>query len=327
MKVKIMGMGHYVPSQIVTAAEIEARCGLPANWVAARTGVSERRWATHETNAFMAAEAAREALDEACYKATDIDLILNASGTQAQAVPDGAPFLQKELGLAYSGIACFSIHATCLSFVVGLQTAASLIHSGTYRRILLVSSDISSCGLNFNEAESAALLGDGAAAVVLEATPDGESAGISAFRMETYSIGADLTELRGGGSRKHPNHPETTPEDNLFSMKGIQVLKMAQQYLPNFLELLRPGLSTSMAGVSYIIPHQASRAALLVMGKTGWDMAKVGMTLEKYGNCVSASIPLTLYDAQRKGAFKRGDEILLVGTGAGLSLGGMILQY
>lgn len=320
-------MGHYVPDRVVTAAELETKCNLPEGWVEARTGVRERRWVTHESNTFMAAEAGKEALANANLKATDLDLILNASGTQEQVIPDGAPSIQKHLGLQGSGIPAFTVHATCLSFIIGLQTAASFIQSGLYRRILVATGDNASCGLNFDEAESACLMGDGAAAVIVEATPEGENSCISAFKMETYSEGAHLTELRGGGSRCHPNRPETVPEDNLFTMQGIKVLKMAQLHLPQFLESLRAGLSTSRMGLSCIVPHQASKAALFLMGRIGWEQENVAMTLEKYGNCVSASIPLTMYEAYQNGMFTRGDEVLLVGTGAGFSMGGLILRY
>ena len=118
---KIVGVGHYLPERVVPNSEIEARCGLPAGWVAARSGVRERRWVTDETNSYMAAQAALEAIADAGLTLNDIDLLINASGTQEQAIPDGGPLIQRQLGLATSGLPCFSIHATCLSFFAGYR--------------------------------------------------------------------------------------------------------------------------------------------------------------------------------------------------------------
>jgi 3-oxoacyl-[acyl-carrier-protein] synthase-3 len=320
-------LGRYLPERVVCSAEIETLCHLPAGWVEAKTGVRERRWVDGETNSFMAAQAAQEAIAEAGLQPAEIDLIINASGTQEQAIPDGGPLLQRQLGLGDSGIPCFTIHATCLSFLMALDIVANLIISRRYQRVLVVSADIASCGVNFKEWESASLLGDGAAAVVITETPPGEAAVLHASRFETYGRGADLTLTRGGGSRKHPNHPQTNPEDNLFHMKGPQVLRLTHRYAGAFLEKLRPGLSKGLGSIDWVVPHQASKPALQTLCYFGWPEARIMRTVDWLGNCVSASLPLTLYEAVRQGQIKRGDEVLLVGTGAGLSLGGVILTY
>lgn len=327
LPIKIAGLGRYLPKRIVCNTEIETRCHLPAGWVEAKTGIRERRWVDGETNSFMAAQAAQEAIAEAGLQPAELDLIINASGTQEQAIPDGGPLLQRQLGLGESGIPCFTIHATCLSFVMALDVAASFIITRRYQRILVVSADIASCGVNFEEWESASLLGDGAAAAVITQTPPGEPAALHASRFETYSRGAELTLIRGGGSRKHPNHPQTTPEDNLFHMQGPQVLRLTHRYAGKFLESLRPGLSRGLGSIDWVVPHQASRPALQTLCYFGWPEERIMMTVDRLGNCVSASLPLTLYEAVHQGQIKRGEELLLVGTGAGLSLGAVILTY
>jgi 3-oxoacyl-[acyl-carrier-protein] synthase-3 len=325
--IKIAGIGRYLPERVVSNAEVESLCRLPAGWIAERTGVRERRWATGETNAVMAARAAGEAVAEAGLALTDIDLIINASGTQQQSIPDGAALVQRELGLAEAGIPAFSIHATCLSFLQALDTAANLLALGRYQTILIASAEITSVGLNFNEPESAALMGDAAAAVVLTRTPPGEDPALLAARFETYSVGVPYAEVRGGGTYRHPNSPETRPEDNLFHMNGPQLLKLSRKYSGNFLERLRPGLSHGLGGIERVVPHQASILGLRLLSHFGWPPERVLVTLDRLGNSVAASIPVTLYEGIQGGQIKRGDEILLVGTGAGLSLGGVILRY
>lgn len=325
--IKIAGLGHYLPGRIVSNQEIETRCGLPPGWVETRTGVRQRRWVNDETNSFMAAQAATEAIAAAGLTPDDIDLMINASGTQEQAIPDGGPLLQKELGLGESGIPCFTIHATCLSFLVGLNIAGGLLVTRQYRHILITSAEIASCGLNFKQPESAALLGDAAAAAVLTLATNSEPSCFHAFHFETYGHGAPLTVINGGGTRKHPNHPQTLPEDNLFSMEGPRLLKLVHKYGRSFLERLRPGLSEGLGSIKLVVPHQASILGLRLLRHYGWPDEQIMITLDRFGNCVAASLPLTLYQAAQQGRLKRGDEVLLVGSGAGLSMGGLILTF
>ncbi len=210
LPLKILGVGRYLPERTVPSSEVEALCGLPAGWIERRSGVLERRWVTREsgeTASHMGAQAAREAVAEAGLALTDLDLILNASGTPEQAIPDGGPLIQRQLGLGSSGIACLSVHATCLSFLAALDLSANLLATGRYRHILIVTAEIGSAGINVREPESASLMGDAAAAVVVSRTPPGEAACLQAARLETYGDGADLTAIRGGGTRRHPNHP------------------------------------------------------------------------------------------------------------------------
>ncbi len=327
--IKIAGVGRYLPERVVSNSEIETLCklNLPPGWIEKRTGIRERRWVNGESNSFMAAQAAREAITSADLRLTDIDLIINASGTQEQAIPDGGPLLQRELGLGDSGVPSFSIHATCLSFLMALDVASTFILSNRYQRILISSSDISSPGINFNEPESATLLGDGAAAVVLTPSFSVEASKIKTAHFETYGRGADLTVIKGGGTKNHPNQPHTKPEDNLFCMRGPQLLMMLRQYGPGFLERLRPGLSRGLGNIKLVVPHQASKLGLQVLSYFGWPDEQIVVTLGTLGNCVAASIPMALYEVVKQGRVQRGDEILLLGTGAGLSFGGIILTY
>ncbi|MGM0575830.1 MAG: 3-oxoacyl-[acyl-carrier-protein] synthase III C-terminal domain-containing protein [Myxococcota bacterium] len=328
--VKIAGVGHYLPERVVPSSEVAALCGVDTSWVVERSGVRERRWADQaagETNSYMAARAAEEALEEAGIEARDLDLILNASGSNEQAIPDGAPFVQRQLGLGESGIPCMSVHATCLSFLGALDVAASFITGGRYERILIVSSEIASAALDFQERESGSLFGDAAAAAVVVPTPEGESSGIRTLRFATYGVGAELTEVRGGGTRRHPNHPDTTPEDNLFHMRGPEVLKLAIRHVGRFMESVRPGLSRGLGDIRVVIPHQPSLAGIRALRALGYPDDKVVLTLDRLGNTIAACIPVTLHAAVREGRLERGDEFLLVGTGAGLSFGAAVCTY
>lgn len=325
--IKIAGMGRYLPERIVPNSYLETRCNLPTGWIERWCGVQERRWVEDETCSFMGAEAAKEAVANAGLNLSDIDLIINASGTPEQAIPDGGPLIQRQLGLGHSGIPCFTVHATCLSFIAALDLSATLLTTERYQRILIVSADIGSVGVNFDEPESAVLMGDAAAAVVVTPTSSGEASHLCAARLETYGIGATFTEIRGGGSRLHPRNPNCSPQDNLFHMEGTKVLRLVKQHAPDFLERLRPGLSKSLGNIRWVIPHQASLAGVRSLQHFGWPHERIAVTLNRLGNCIAASIPATLYEIAHHNQLQRGDTMLLVGTGAGLSFGGIILQY
>lgn len=327
MPLKIAGVGHYVPERVVPSTELDARLELREGWIEEKQGVRERRWATDETASFMAAEAAREAVADAGMELSDIDLIFNASGTAEQAIPDGSALIQRQLGLGESGVSCMSLHATCLSFLVAVDVTACLLATGRYRNVLIVSSEISSVGLNWSHPESSTLFGDAAAAAVVTRTPEGEASCVHACRLETYGVGAEHTQIPGGGSGRHPNAETTVPEDNLFHMNGPEVFKMAVKYAPAFLERLMPDFATALAELKVVVPHQASKLALDAHTFFGMSEDMVARTLDRYGNCVAASIPLTLHETVRTGRISRGDKILLLGTGAGLSLGGVVLTY
>lgn len=328
LPLKILGVGRYLPKRVVTSAEVERLCGIKPGWIERHTGIRERRWVgPGESNSIMGAAAAREAIADSGLRLDDIDLILCASGTPEQTIPDNSALIQRELGLGQSGVSCMSVHITCLSFLLALDLASVMLSTGRYRNILIVSSDIASVALNFRDPESSALFGDAAAACVVTRTPPGEKSEVKTARFETYSVGAHLTEIRGGGSRLHPTNPETKPEDNLFSMAGPKVYRLARQHQDQFLERLRPGLSHSPGTIKTALPHQASLLALRALRRNGIDDDQVVITLDRFGNCVATSLPLTLYEAVKTGRLQRGDETLICGTGAGLTLGGMIITY
>lgn len=325
---KIAGLGRALPHRTVYNDELEDLLSLPSGWIELNNGVCERRWVTEaETSSWLGAEAAREAVAQAGLALHEIDLIINASGTPEQTLPDTAPLIQRQLGLGNTGVTAFSVHSTCLSFLSGLEVAAAFLQAGRYHNILIVSSEVASAGLNPYDPETFTLFGDAAAAAVITRPAPDEACSLEALRLETYGSGADLTAIFGGGSRRPPGHPSTTFADNHFFMDGSGVLRLVHRYGAPFLEHLRPGLSTGMTGLDYIVPHQPSRTALRLLRRYDWPEDRILRTLEKYGNCIAASLPLTLYEGVSSGVIKRGHRLLLVGTGAGLSLGGAVLTY
>lgn len=328
LNVKLAGLGCYLPERIVTSAELERAYGLEPGWVERATGVRERRRATHETTVSMGAAAGQKALAAAGMAPADVDLIISAASGPQQAIPCTAAYLQRAIGAPDGASACLDLNATCLSFLFALQTAAHLVAAGSYRAALIVSSELASPTLNPREPESAVLFGDAAAAAVVVRTPPSEASAVVWEQFATHSSGADLTTIRGAGTLHHPNDPATTAEMNLFAMDGVRVYKKAARLVGPFLDDFLARAGWRREEVQAVVPHQASGHAIgLLSARYGFAPAQVVANLNDRGNCVAASIPLALAEAVAAGRVARGDRVLLVGTGAGLTVGAIGLVF
>ena len=319
--IKISGTGIYLPPRVETSKELVTKINKPVDWIHQKAGVFERRVSDIDVDK-MGAIAGKEALNNG----PPPDLIINASGVPKQTIPDTSTFFQKELG--FDGVPSFSIHCTCLSFIAALHTASSLIQSKSYKRILIISSDRGTVGRNFKEPESASLLGDGAAAVLVEPSDTEDNSEFLYHTMNTWPSGAELTEVRGGGTRKHPLDPNTNRNDNLFSMDGPAVYKIARKEVYRMLLKTLKETGLKRQSIDWVVPHQASKKAVEAYSTVGgFKKEKVLETVSRFGNCVAASVPMTLVMAIKNDQIKRNDLVMLIGTGAGLSAACSIFRY
>lgn len=330
----IEGIGHYLPQARLENDAVARIGGLDPAVIERRSGVRTRHRASHEAGEsapMMAAHAAREAMAEAGCSVEDVGLILSASGTSHQALPDTAAFVQAALGAGRSGIACMSMHTSCLSFMTAMDAAASLLATGRYRRVLLVTAEIASAGLNYADPETGPLFGDGAAAVVLrlrrEDDPVSPSAALHRMHFETYGDDTGLSGVPGGGTRLPMGDPQVSSEEGLFRMHGPGLLKRAVRTVPDFMRRLYPELGTPDDDDTVYVLHQASQAGFNLIGKLGFAPERTVRTLTEYGNCIAASLPLTLHKAIRSGRLRRGQRCLMVGTAAGVTYGGGLFTY
>ena len=320
MNVEITGFGYYLPETIESSKELSYKINKSLDWIVSRTGVQERRVSSIDVDE-MGAIAARKALGDRVP-----DLIINASGVGKQVIPDTSVFFQKKLG--FEGVPCFSVHATCLSFLVALNTASTFINQKIYKKILIVSSDRGTRGRNYNEPESAALLGDAAAAVLVEKSKDESQSEILSYSMQTWSEGASYTEVRGGGTNLHPQDENTTDNDNLFSMNGPLIYKMARKRVYKLIRSDLKNNNLDINDIDCIVPHQASMLGVEAYYKYGgFNKEKVINIVPTTGNCVAASLPLAFAIACEENKIKKNDIVYLIGTGAGLSIASMVLRY
>jgi len=316
----ILAINHGVPERVQTAEELAPLIGMSPQWIREHAGVCRRHISSlGEDPAALAASIAKPIVE----RFGEPDLILHAGAMERQLLPDMSVFIARELGL--SRIPGFTINATCLSFLVALQTATALVRDGSHRRVLICSSEFGTHGRNFKEPESAALIGDAAAVALIGITSD--ASGILHYAMETWPEGAELAEVRGMGVMRPPNDKRTNDEDNLFHMQGDRMLRFIVPKLQRFISSFLADCRLTLNDIDLVVPHQTSAAGMRVLDRLGFPKHKVVNILADYGNCVAASIPMALSIAEHAGRIKRGDQVLLIGTAAGLSIGAALIRW
>ena len=323
---RIAGTGRYLPAERLLSHDIDRRLGWRLGETEARFGIKARHVASAaETSSMMATEAALAALAAAGIQPEALDLILGACGVMEQAIPSTATLVQGRLGLGRSGIAAYDVNATCLSFIQALDLAAMKIALGRAKTVLIFAADIASVGLDWSRPEVAAIFGDGAAAVVL--TADGE--GLLASRFETYAEGGRACVLAGGGTRiTAAVDRDAAARASYFEMDGALAYRVAARRMPRFLLRLLGEAQLAPEALACVIPHQASAQGLAHSAeRLGIHPDRVIQTFADYGNQIATSIPTALHEAITSGRLQRGDLALLIGTSAGISLGGAVVRY
>lgn len=327
LNVSIRSFGTYIPPNKVTSSELEDKYGIEKGWIQKTVGVESRFFIDQESAAEMGAEAALEAIKNAQIKFSDIDAIVCANGTSQQMIPCLASLIHKKLKL--QDIPAFDIDSTCLSFITALNLLSSQIHLGMYNRVLIISSEIASPGLNWQDKESCFLFGDGAVAAVVERTPKSLSSKILNHVMKTYSEGADDCRIHYGGSLFPPwKYSKEIDAEFKFKMNGRQLFKLVSKHIQSLIDDIFSPLDMTIKDMKYIIPHQPSYSAIkLISKRLGVPLENFAITVKEYGNLIAASIPLSFHKSIEIGKIKRGDPILLIGTSAGISLGAMVIEY
>lgn len=322
--VRIIATGKALPVDRVSAEQLDQRFGYAPGHTLRASGVRFRHLAAmHESQSALGAAALRDALRRASLDASRIDLLIAACGVPEQALPNTACLIAQHAGLP-AGTPAFDVNASCLSFLAGLRVAAGLLQSGGYTRIALVSSDLASRGVDWREPEASLIFGDGAAAAILEKGAHGQ--GVAAFRFATYPEGYRYCEIRAGGTHRNPRAGMTS-DDHLFHMDGKAVFRLAARVMPGFLTRLMADADGGQASIDVVVPHQASHLGMRhAARRLGVDAERIVDIYATHGNQVAASMPTALHEAFVTGRAAPGKRALLIGTAAGLSVGGMVLD-
>ncbi|WP_347087068.1 3-oxoacyl-[acyl-carrier-protein] synthase III C-terminal domain-containing protein [Streptococcus rubneri] len=297
---------------------------LPKHQVTFKDQTRYRVKEDEESQIDLAARAIEQALKQAELTMADIDCLVSASAVGVQPIPCTAALIHERVAKDLT-IPAMDINTTCTSFISALSTISYLIEGGEYKRVLIVSSEVGSLGLNPKQKESYELFSDGAAAFIFESTT--EDLGVIASLQRTWSKGAHDTEIRGGLTAYHPKHySEATKTDFMFDMKGKKILLLSARVIPDMFQEFQDKVGLSLADVDYIIPHQASRALPLVMEKLGVPDHQYLNIVSDYGNMVSVAVPFGLAYALDHGYVKEGDTIFLMGTAAGMTVNMLALK-
>ncbi|MEM8724706.1 MAG: 3-oxoacyl-[acyl-carrier-protein] synthase III C-terminal domain-containing protein [Pseudomonadota bacterium] len=323
----IAGSGTYLPRREVSASELDEMTGQADGTTAERFGVVKRHWAGQdETSSYMGAVAAQRALDEACWDPSSLDVIIGACGVMEQPIPGTSLLIQRRLGLGDSGITCFDVNATCLSFLQAFDRALAGFALGEWRRALVFSADIASAALDFSEPEASVLFGDGAAAFALEA--DGPHQRV-AHSFCSYADASDACKLEVGGTRLRPSDDlEDFLNRAKFQMDGPEVFRATSRRFPGFLQELLSNAGTSVEELTLVVPHQASAAALEHLKRCLADGHRKTIDIfANIGNQIATSMPFALHHARMDKRLRPGEQTLLIGSSAGVSLGGSVIQW
>jgi len=318
IEVCIAGTGSYVPEKVLTNSDLAALVDTSDEWIFSRTGIKERRIAAEgEFTSHMATKAARRALEQADLAAGDVQLIIVATITPDTLTPATACYVQQQLGAA--GAVAFDISAACSGFLYAMKLAKRLISDGAFENALIIGAEKLSAFVNWKDRSTCVLFGDGAGAAVLRRARPGEGS-ILATEMGTDGRLTHLLNIPGGGSACPITISNAGDQLATLAMLGKEVFKHAVTRMKEAAETVIERAGLQPEEIACIIPHQANlRIIDAIADRLSVPKDRVFVNLDKYGNTSAAAVAIALDEAHRSGAFKRGEHIVMVVFGAGLT--------
>jgi 3-oxoacyl-[acyl-carrier-protein] synthase-3 len=319
---QIKGCGSYLPSRIVTNAELAERIDTSDEWIAQRTGIRERRIAADgEFTSHLGTRAAQDALDDAGMRAEDVDLVICATATPDDTFPSTATRIQKDLGMTRG--AAFDVQAVCSGFIYGLSIADNFIRVGQAKTVLVIGAETFSRILDWEDRGTCVLFGDGAGAVVLAAEKgQGTTADRGVLSTHIYSDGRHREALYVDGG------PSTTGTAGVLRMEGKEVYRHAVVRMAEAIDAALESNNLTAADINWLVPHQANLRIIESMGRRlKLPEDRVVKTVDRHANTSAASIPLALVEATRDGRIKAGDLVLMEAMGGGFTWGSALVRW
>jgi 3-oxoacyl-[acyl-carrier-protein] synthase-3 len=321
----ISGVGSYVPSKILTNAELEKMVDTSDEWITTRTGIKERRIAAkNEFTSDMAVKAAQRAMRMAGVTAEQIDLIAVATITPDMPFPSTACLVQQKLGARRA--AAFDLEAACSGFIYGLEIGQQFIMSRTYDTVLVIGAEKLSSIVNWKDRNTCVLFGDGAGAAVLQNRPNAH--GLLTAVMGADGGKANLLFMPGGGSRSPATLETVAGKLHYLQMEGRETFKNAVQAMCTAAQEALRRCELDISKIKCVIPHQANRRIIDAVGeRLGATPGQLFVNVNRYGNTSAASVAIALDEAVTSGKVQRGDLILLIVFGAGLTWGAAVIEW
>jgi len=319
----LISVASWLPEARLTNADLERLVDTSDEWIRSRTGIAERRIAAPgDATSDLAARAGAIALERSGVEASDVDLLIVATSTPDMVFPSTACLAQAKMGLTCPA---FDLNAACTGFIYAVEMATAMIESGRARTVMVIGADVLSSIVDYTDRSTCILFGDGAGAVVLQAS---EEPGVLSVHLGADGTGADLLYVPAGGSAAPVTPENLAAGDTYLKMNGNEVFKFAVRAIPGVTKqaLADSGLTTD--DVDWLVPHQANqRITDTVAQRLGVDHERVVCRIEDIGNTSAASIPIALDSLYRDGHLRAGSILALVGFGAGLTYGAAIVRW
>ena len=321
----ITGWGMYAPSRVLTNDELSTMVKTSDEWIVTRTGIRERRIAADdETTTTLSVNASRDALAVAGLDPADLDLVIVATCSPDYPLPATSVLVATELGARHA--AGFDMQAACSGFVYGLATATSFIRSGMYRNVLLIGVEVLSRFIDWTDRNTCVLFGDGAGAVVLQASD--QPGGLLGIDLYSDGHGAEAIIVPAGGSALPAGPTSIAERKHFIRMAGREVYKYATRQLTESSLSALGSAGLTVADVDQFLFHQANLRIIESVGASlRLDPAKAYINIEKYGNTSAASVPMALVEAVAAGRIKPGDRLLMAAFGAGYTAGAAVFEW
>jgi 3-oxoacyl-[acyl-carrier-protein] synthase-3 len=321
----ITGVGSYVPEKILTNADLEKMVETSDEWITSRTGIKERRIAAKdEFTSDMAVKAAERAMKMAGVTGDQIDLVIVATITPDMPFPATACLVQQKIGAKRA--AAFDLEAACSGFIYGLEVAQQFINSRTYDTVLVVGAEKLSSIVDWSDRNTCVLFGDGAGAAILQNREN--SHGLLTAVMGADGEKAELLFMPGGGSRCPATSDSVDARLHYLRMEGKETFKSAIQAMQSAAQEVLRRCELDITKIKCVIPHQANRRIIDAVGeRLGATPEQIFVNLDKYGNTSAASVAIALDEAVTSGKIQRGDLVLLVVFGAGLTWGAAVIEW
>ena len=322
----ILGTGSYAPSHILTNHDLEKIINTSDAWIVERTGIKERHIAADgEATSDMAVEAAKKALAMAETDPAELDMIIVATISPDMPMPSCAVFVQAKLGATRAF--AFDISAACAGSLYGLSIADQFIRTGQAKRVLVIGADLLSRVINWGDRSSCVLFGDAAGALVVGSSSD-PARGLMSAHLHSDGAAANMLAIPGGGSKYPQSEDVIAKQMHKVAMNGREVYKFALRTLPEAILEALAAHGLKPGAIDHLISHQANvRIIESVVDRLGIPLEKCWLNIERYGNTGSASLPISLDEANRAGRLKPGDLVAMMAIGGGMAWGSALMRW
>ncbi|MDO8140529.1 MAG: beta-ketoacyl-ACP synthase III [Candidatus Brocadiales bacterium] len=324
-RASITGIGSYLPSKVLTNCDLEKMVDTSDDWIVQRTGIKERRIVENGvTTSDIATQASLRAMEDAGVSPKDLDMIITSTITPDHIFPSTSCYIQQKIGATRA--CAFDILAACAGFIYAMSIGQSFVNSGAMKTVLVVGAECLSKITDYTDRTTCVLFGDGAGAVIIQRNPVKHE--ILSSNLAADGSEADVLIMPGGGARNPASLESVQQRLHYIQFKGKEVFKLAINNITNLILETTKQNGLTLDDISLIIPHQSNlRIIEATMEKLGLPMEKAFVNIDKYGNTSSASVPIAIDEARKEGRLHKGDIVMLVAFGGGLTWGSSVIRW